>query len=344
MSGSPSSPSELTVRAARDRFLEECRIDSTEQTVRSYQNRLTRFVEWCEDNEVETVADLSGWLLDEYRRSLGEDSPVTVKGKMMAVKQLIGYLERIEAVEEDLEEKVPTPSLSAEDERSNVKLAPDAAIALLTFYRDSAAYRGTPEHVTLEVLWHTGCRMSGLRALDLEDYDGESGTLRFVNRPQMDTRLKNGADGERPVAIPEEVVDVIDTYILRERIEKHDDHGRRPLFSCRQGRPSDTTVRNWAYMATQPCVHKHCPHGRDRDTCDYRHRNHASQCPSSRSPHQIRTGSITWQLNRGIPIEDVAERVNSSPDVIRRHYDVATGEEKLEERRREYIENLSIDK
>ncbi|MFH5798555.1 tyrosine-type recombinase/integrase [Haladaptatus sp. CMAA 1911] len=340
---SPHSPADLTPRDARDRFLDECRIDSTERTVRSYSNRLTRFCEWCEEYGIERVGDLSGWLLDEYRRSLSEDAPVTVKGKMMAVKQLIGYLERIEAVDDGLEKKVPSPKLSAEDERSEVQLPPNDAKMLLSFYRSSVAYRGTSRHAVLEVFWFTGCRMSGLRALDLDDYDPDTGTLRFVNRPQTGTRLKNGSSGERPVGLPANVVSVLDTYIARERIDKRDDNGRKPLFSCRQARPSDSTVRCWTYLATQPCVHVRCPHGQNREKCDYRHRNYSSKCPSSRSPHQVRTGSITWQLNCGMPIEDVAERVNSSPEVIRRHYDVATGDEKLEQRRRKFLDSLSID-
>ena len=348
MTRAPSSPSDLTPREARDRFLDECRIDSTDATVRSYSNRVSRFVEWCEEEQIETVGELTGWLLDEYRRSLTEDAPVTVKGKMMAVKQMIGYLERIEAVEDDLEDKVPIPTLSAEDERSEIKLDPDAAVPLIDFYRNSVKMRATSRHAALEVLWFTGCRMSGLRALDLTDYDsgpeGGSGTLDFHSRKQTGTRLKNGNNGERPVAIPSEVTDVLDEYIARERVDKRDENGRKPLFSTRQARPSDSTVRAWSYLATQPCVHQECPHSRNRETCKYRRRTFASQCPSSRSPHQVRTGSITWQLNQGIPIEDVAERVNSAPETIRRHYDVATGEEKLEERRRNFIDELSVSK
>jgi len=340
---SPASPADLSPRAARDRFLEECRLDSTARTVRSYGNRLTRFCEWCEEQQIEQVGDLSGFILDEYRRSLTEDSPVTVKGKMMAVKQLIGYLERIDAVENDLEEKVPIPTLSAEDERSDTQLAPDDATALLNHYRDSMAVYATVEHTVLEILWFTGCRMSGIRALDMEDYDPEAGTLRFINRPP-ETRLKNGPQGERPVGLSEEVVDVLDTYIERERPSIRDDNGRRPLIACRQGRPSGSSVRCWTYLATQPCIYERCPHGRDRERCKYRKRTHSSQCPSSRSPHQVRTGSITWQLNCGMPIEEVAERVNSSPEVIRRHYDVATMDEKFEERREQYLDNLSVDR
>ena len=128
----PSSPGDLHIREARDRFLDEYRIDSTDRTVRSYDNRLSQFCFWCEEEQIESVGDLSGWDLDEYRRSLTENSPDTVKGKMMVVK-----------------------------------LAPADAMALLRHYRNSPAYRGTSRHASLEVFWYTGCRMSGFRALDL---------------------------------------------------------------------------------------------------------------------------------------------------------------------------------
>jgi hypothetical protein len=70
----------------------------------------------------------------------------------------------------------------------------------------------------------------------------------------------------------------------------------------------------------------------------------ASQCPSSRSPHQVRTGSLTWQRSRQVPIEVVAERANASPEVIRKHYDKPSEEESFQQRRQPYLDNLSFDK
>lgn len=67
-----------------------------------------------------------------------------------------------------------------------------------------------------------------------------------------------------------------------------------------------------------------------------------SKYPSSRSPRQVRTGSITWQLNRGIPIEVVAERVNTSVRMLKRYYDQPTRLEELEERRREHVDELEF--
>jgi len=92
-----------------------------------------------------------------------------------------------------------------------------------------------------------------------------------------------------------------------------------------------------------PLPHTDCPHGDERETCEYGDVSHATKYPSSRSPHQVRTGSITWQLNRGVPIQVVAERVNTSVRTLKEHYDQPTKLEELEERRRPHIDRLDFD-
>lgn len=166
--------------------------------------------------------------------------------------------------------------------------------------------------------------------------------LQFIHRPDRGTPLKNGRDGERAVGLTEYVVDVLDAYIANQRHEKFDDNGDAPLFASEVGRASPNAVRAWMYLATQPCLHSPCPHGNERKACEYVDYSKGSQCPSSRSPHQVRTGSITWQLNRGVPIEAVAERVNTSVRVLKRHYDQPTRIEELEERRREHVDRLGF--
>ena len=337
-------PSELTPREAQQRFIDDRRLDSTDHTVQSYHYRTKSFVEWCEERDVQSVADLNGWLLDEYKRSLqGENKPVTVKGKMTALKQLLDYLARIDAVDEALPDKVDIPTIERSEETSDVKLATEDAERLLAFYREDAAWRGRTRHVVLELLWNTGCRLGGLRALDVTDYHSDEEYVEFVHRPQTDTPLKNKDQGERAVSLPSTVCDVLDHYLARERPDKRDEHGRDPLIGCRQGRPAAGTIRAWSYLATEPCITIECPHGRSRPRCEYTERTHASKCPSSRSPHQVRTGSITWHRDRGVPLEVTAERVNASPKVIERFYDKASSVEKMENRRREYLENLDFE-
>lgn len=335
-------PEDLSPREAMQYFLDH-RSTASDKTVRTYENRLMQFVRWCEENDIDCVSDLSGWDIDQYereRRSSG-DAPVTLKGKLNALRLLLEYCARIEVVDEELPEKVEIPTVSRDQETSDVKLAQEDAKMLLTWYRDSPGNYATNHHAALEVFWNTGARLSGVRALDLDDYHPDEQYLQFQHRPG--TPLKNDEQGERAVSIPETVCDVLDTYIARDRWENRDEDGRQPLFTCRQGRPSETTVRSWCYLATQPCLHMDCPHGTTRGSCEYTNRNHSSKCPSSRSPHQIRTGSITWHRDRGVPLEVTSERVNASPDVIERFYDKATEVEKMANRRREYTEELDFE-
>ena len=181
-----------------------------------------------------------------------------------------------------------------------------------------------------------------LRGLDLEDYDSDAGYISFNHRPESDTPLKNDEQGERIVRISEPVTEALDTYIARERTDKRDDYGRQPLFAARQGRVSDGTVRAWTYQGTQPCLYMQCPHGTSRGNCKFIQRAHASKCPSSRAPHHIRTGSLTWHCDRGLPIEVISERVDADPDTIKRYYDKADRLRKMEQRRQEYTADLDI--
>ena len=337
-------PSDLSVAEALEWFLDHRRADASDWTLSTYRYRLGAFVEWCADEEIETVGELDGWTFERFfRHRRSELAPVSLKGQMTSLKVFVAYLERIEAVDEDLSEKVDVPTVTRDQETSDVQLEAADAKELIGYYRNSVAERATPRHVVLEVLWNTGCRLGGLRGADLGDYDSSEQYLDFRHRPETGTPLKNDYEGERTVAISEEVCDALDEYIARERYAKRDQYGRQPLLSARQSRPSPTSIRAWAYLSTQPCVYVQCPHGREKSTCDYRERGAASKCPSSRSPHHIRTGSITWHLDRGIPLEVVAERVNAAPETIKRFYDKATNLQKLEERRQQYTGDLDID-
>jgi len=337
-------PTDLAPATARDRFLDRRSTSTTSATIRSYRNRLDRFVQFCHEHNVECVGDLTPWAIDLYLDELGSEdlAPTTHKGHVVAVNQLVQYLVGIGAVDEDLERAIEVPRVDPDDEMNDKALDASDASTLLQSYRSSAAWFGQPRHAILEIAWCTGARVGGLRALDLDDFDRDGLALSFRHRPSTDTPLKNKVDGERDVGIPETVRNVLTTYVDRERPGKRDDHGRTPLWATNQGRATIGTLRSWCYLGTQPCVAVRCPHDRRRQRCDYRDRNHASKCPSSRSPHQIRTGSITWQLNTGVPLEVVAERVNASPRIIAKHYDVATAREELEERRRPFVERFDV--
>jgi site-specific recombinase XerD len=335
---------EISVREAVKRFIERKETDSADRTVKTYEDRLEHFIAFCEDRDIEAVSDITPRDIDDYglnRRRQGY-RPATIKGQLATLRVFLKHIARVDYVDDAVPEAVEVPNLDREEESSDTRLAPDDATALLDYFRDSRARFGTPHHALLELLWHTGCRMGGARALDMEDFHPDEQFVEFRHRPDTGTPLKNKYDGERLVGLSEPVVEALEAYIIRERADKRDEHGREPLLCARQGRPSFATLRAWAYLATQPCLHQQCPHGRERHSCSWVHRNHASKCPSSRSPHPIRTGSITWQLNQGLDVGQVADRVNASADVIKRHYDKQSEREEFEERRRETSTALDI--
>ncbi|WP_435147205.1 tyrosine-type recombinase/integrase [Halobaculum sp. P14] len=330
-------PSDLTIAEAINLYLRRKRPDWNGGTERTYRRNLGVFEDYAEEEDLETVDDLTRWTISGFTDYLLEQdySRVTVAGRQKTVRTWLKYLESQGVLDLGLHLAVEPLKTTDEEETSDQQLKPEDARTLIEFYRSSASWRGTRRHAVLEVFWHVGCRQAGLRALDLGDYDAEKGVLKFRNRPESGTRLKRGNGHERNVQLSEQPRRVLDLYIARERIDKRDEHGREPLFTSNHGRPVDSTVRGWMYLATQPCMATECPHEKRRPNCSWVPRDQAGKCPSTRPPHAIRRGSITWQRNLGFDEETVAKRVAATPQTIRRYYDVPDYADELERRRDE---------
>jgi site-specific recombinase XerD len=328
-------------REAWRRFVDRKRVETTEQSVKAYYYRLRLFVDWCEDVGIDRVDELSGWHFAQYETARrGRDiSPLTLSKEMGTLRRFIEYLERIEAVEDGLSKKVPDVRVPKDAKSSDTKLDVADASMLLDYYRTYE--RGTRGHAFLELAWSTGARLGALRALDRRDFYPDERYVEFRHRPP-DTPLKNKTDGERVVGLTPEVVDAVQDYLTGDRWDKRDENGREPLLTSRQGRPGINTIRRMSYNVTLPCNYGHCPHGQEIEECEYRQPNHASKCPSSRSPHQIRTGSISWQLDCGIPMEVVSERANVARKTLENHYDKSSPRERMERRRRHHLDKLTF--
>jgi hypothetical protein len=136
--------------------------------------------------------------------------------------------------------------------------------------------------------------------------------------------LKNKYGGERVINIADWVADVIRAHIKVNRDEVEDEYNRDPLLTSQKGggRLSTSAMRNWSYILTQPCEFGgQCPHDRDPEECEAREHGHGSKCPSSRSPHKIRTGAITHHRDQGWPVPDLAQKANTSEELIEGVYD-----------------------
>lgn len=343
-------PGVLSPRDAVSRYLRRRQSDATERSVDTWHYRLKLFVEWCEGVGIGRIGDLQPYDMDEYYEiRSAEIRPATLEGEMWTLKKFAEYVDQLGATD-GLRDSVRIPDIDDDDRVDDTKLRTEAALMLLDHYRDDSSWFGSRQHVVLELAWMTGARQGGLRALDLRDFHDDERFVEFVHRPETGTPLKKKRDGERPVGLPEQTVDAIAWYVEHKRDDVRDEYDRQPLLTTQRGRPTRGTIRNWMYLATQPCNHSECPHGKDRETCEWVHQLRASKCPSSRSPHPVRTGSITYQLNLGFPAAVVAERVNATVETIKQHYDHADREERRQRRRdrmerdrRQYVDQLDFD-
>lgn len=340
-----SQAPDLSPREAVERWLDKRRVDLSDSTISSYRYRLKLWVEWCEERGIDSVRDLTPWDVESYEghRRAGDIAPTTLQNELSTLELLFEYLAGVGVVDDSLPESVDVPTISPEDEVRDTRLTGSTATRLISFYRESNVHFGTREHVLVELAWFTGARVGAIRALDVADYHPDEEYVAFRHRPDTDTPLKNGLNGERPVALTSATCEAIDYYLRVHREDVRDGHGRQPLITSADGRPTTGSLRDWMYVATQPCLYGPCPHDKDPQTCEWREHGRASGCPSARAPHHVRTGAITWMLDRGLPIEVVSERVNASIAVIERHYDTGTPIEEMERRRRPFLDHLKLD-
>ncbi|MFC6992712.1 tyrosine-type recombinase/integrase [Haladaptatus sp. GCM10025707] len=332
----PISPSE-----AVELYLTERAAEVSKQTLYAHTSRLNFFLQWCDENEIDNLNDLTGRQLYEYRiwrRGDGNLAKATLKTQMATLRVFIRWCETLDAVEPDLHIKVVSPTLSKDEASRDVMLETDQAeeiIAYLERYHYASIH-----HVVFVLLWHTMMRRGAARALDVEDYHPDEQYLEVKHRPETDTPLKNKEEGERLVALSPFVCKVLDDWIRDQRHPVQDEYGRNPLLTSGRGRISAGTIQKYVYAYTRPCVTTNeCPHGKEIENCKAaRAEGYASMCPSSVSPHAVRRGGITDWLKRDVPTRVVSDRANVSQDILDKHYDRRTEREKMEQRR-QFLDN-----
>ncbi|SDG40383.1 tyrosine-type recombinase/integrase [Halorientalis regularis] len=320
---------------AYELYLADREHELAEASLQGHRYRLKHFVRWSREKGITNLNTLNGRLLHEYRmwrREDGDLNKVSEKTQMDTLRVFVRWLESIDAVEQDLGEKVLSPAITADENSRDVMLEADRADAVLA-YLGKYKYASV-QHVALSLMWHTMMRVGGVHALDVDDYNSQEQYLEVRHRPDTDTPIKNKGDGERLIAVSDRISDLLDDWLASKWPNVTDDHGREPLLASAQGRTQKTTLQSYIYQWTRPCEYgKECPHDRDPATCEGAQPESPSKCPSSVSPHAIRRGGITKRLNEDIPEKVISDRANVSPEVIDQHYDRRTQREKMEQRR-----------
>lgn len=320
--------------------------EHADSTRRSERHRLLAFVQFCDEEGVENLNELSGRDLYRYRswrregKGDGRDpiKLVTLKGQLATLRRFLRFAGDIDAVDPELYEQLSLPTMKNGEDVSDSTLKPERVIEILDYLEH--AQPGSRDHIILLLMWETGARSGAIRGLDLDDCDLDgthprfSGpALHFVHRPETGTPLKNHDNGTRWNRISEKAARYIEDYLEYHRDDVTDEYDRDPLLTTEFGRPAGNTIRKTLYRVTRPCWRgEGCPHDRDIDTCEATHIDHASKCPSSRSPHDVRSGRVTYYRREDVPRRIVEDRLNASEDILSRHYDRRSDREQAEQR------------
>jgi integrase len=279
-----------------------------------------------QDLDARTIDDYETWLRKEGSEEVDELSAKTRCDDLYLLRDLLDYLETINAVQPALSDAVKIPDLDENDGVRSDELQAERAKQILA-YLDKYHY-ATLDHVIILLLAKTGRRLGGLHSLDCEHVylNEDEPHIEFEHQPPG-TRLKNKGDSEGHVTISADIAQVIEDYIEIHRPDVTDEHDRNPLLATKHGRIAKSTIRRTVYAWSRPCaINAGCPHDRDPAQCDAaQRRNSASKCPSSKYPHALRHGYITQCRRSGVP--------NVSPEVLEGHYDESTESDRREIRR-----------
>lgn len=322
-----------------DRFLERKETEIRPVTVEEYRNKLGYFQQFCEIRNLDNLNELDGRFLDEYQRWRRKDShnqsePLsnkTMQDDMYLLQDFIGFLEEIEAVKENLSNKIRIPTLGETEGIRDIDIAANRVEKVLGYLH--SYHYASREHVVWAFHAHTGRRPGGLYALDVCDVhlDGNDPYVDINHRPD-ETPLKNGKEGESEVGLSGEVPQIFRDYIAQQRIDVTTDSGRRPFLTSTQGRLSKSTMRRYFYKWSRPCaIGDSCPHDKTPETCGAaQSADDASGCESSRPPYALRHGYISQRLQEGLPAHVLSDRCDVSEEIIEKHYDERDETEKRE--------------
>lgn len=330
----PIEPSE-----AVELHLESASSELSEESLYARRSQLRQFLDWCDGDDdgpsrVSDMTELTGRDLLRYKYWRQEDvNVVTLRTSLYHLRAFLRFCTTIDAVPQSLPEKVDMPMLDRGEKARDTTLSVAAADEIRS-HLHRYAYASL-DHALFVCSWEIGARVGTLHALDVNDLDVENERIEIRNRPDADTRLKNGDGGERVVTLPSETVDLLREYINVNRRDTTDEYGRKPLFTSPYGRLSKDAISRRLYYWTTPChVGSECPAGRTPDDCEHEGTYQtAISCPHNRRPHDIRRGAITHWLREDAPQKVVSDRMNVSEKTLDRHYDKRSAEEKAEQRR-----------
>mgnify|MGYP006274137989 FL=1 len=330
----------IPLQKARKDYLDHKYQTQKDSTARAYKFPTKSLIQYAEERGVSFPGNLTKGLINSWIDSRRQEvKPITARNNAKHARVFLKWMGQRDLCDWDIHRKMDIPDVPDRGDVNEEMIEAERAETILD-YLETYHY-ATTYHALFYTLWHTGCRISGAISLDIEDFHvnpyGEN-ALKFKNRRDAGTPLKNNSKSEREVNISEGLTEVLNDYINGHRHDVLDDHGRDPLFTTPNGRLYRQRSYKNIVALTRPCVASNtCPHDRNLNECDAAtKKDQAPSCPSSMTHHPIRKGAISHHLNEGWPKEILSERVDVSPDVLDKHYD-HRAEQKKRENRVQYL-------
>lgn len=115
-------------RIAQQLYLDHKRTECTESTVRNHKYHTNYLVEWCEQNGVDNLNEVTGRNLQEirlWRKEVDDINLLTLNNHMSTLWVFLKWAASIEAVPENLYDKVMVPKVAPEDEQADETLDAD---------------------------------------------------------------------------------------------------------------------------------------------------------------------------------------------------------------------------
>jgi integrase len=304
-----------------DAYLTEKQADVSRSTAQNHRYQLSQFESWCANSGIDKLSALDPIDLSKFRRARTEAlNSNTMYNQLSVLRLYLRFCHRMGWVREELPESIVLPTRSGDARDRSID--PDRAASILD---DLESYKyASRDHVVLAVLWTTGARIGGLRALDVDDVHLDEGWIDIQHRPKEGTPLKNASGGEREVNIHGWVADILRDWIDDRRPAVTDSHGRKPLVASSDGRLARSSIRRCVYSLTACAgIDEGCSCGS----------SYPSRCDDSVAPHDIRRSSISAWLDKGHDVPLVSGRCDVSPKTIEKHYDVRSEAEKRQLRK-----------
>lgn len=286
-----------------DQFLNFLAVEknASPNTLAAYRNDLAQFEGWYARKgggalEEATAAQLTAFV--EYLRDEMKYKSATVARKVASLKSFYSFLAGEGIIEADPTEQVKSPQVGKQLPRALTVQEVDELL-------EQPARKNTPEarrdRAMLELLYHTGLRVTELVSLDVHDVE--------LEKLPVTVRCVGKGDKERVLTIPNETVDELRQYIFHVRPKLVRNRRETALFVNRRGQRL-TRQGFWLILKTYA---------------------KEAGLDTAITPHTLRHTFATHQLAGGVPLRYVQDALGHASISTTQIYTHLTDQQKREQ-------------